>query len=193
MNACFSFLPNFLTLIRLLLVVPVGYGVMLGHFGIALGLFLFAALSDMVDGWLARRFAWETSLGKLLDPAADKLLLLMALVTLMLADVLPYWAGIALLARDLVLVIAAGIYRYLVGYLNLAPSFFGKTCVAAIMVLIAMLLFTQVQVPYLSEFSRLCVEFGLVLIVVTLSLASLIEYLWSYGTHGIALLRARGR
>ncbi len=193
MNACFSFLPNFLTLIRLFLMMPVGYSVIRGYFGIALGLFLFAAVSDLVDGWLARRYAWETSLGKFLDPLADKLLLLVALVALMFADVLPYWAGIALLGRDLALMVAAGIYRHLVGYLNLAPSFFGKTCVAAIMVLIAMLLFTQVQVPYLSEIARWCVEFGLVLIVVTLSLASLVEYLWSYGTHGVALLRARGR
>ncbi len=193
MNTCFSFLPNLLTIIRLLLVVPVGYGVMRGHFEVALGLFLLAAISDMVDGWLARRFAWESSLGRLLDPAADKLLLLIAVVTLMLVGVLPMWAGIALIARDFVLVVAAGIYRHLIGYLTPAPTFFGKACITAIMVLIAMLLFTQVQVPYLSEFSRWCVEIGLVLIVVTLSLASLIEYLWTFGTHGIALIRARGK
>ena len=173
--------------------VPVGYSVMTGHFEVALGLFLFAAISDMVDGWLARRYAWESSLGRLLDPVADKLLLLTAVFTLMVVDVLPGWAGIALIARDFVLVVAAGVYRYLIGYLTPAPTFFGKACIAAIMVLIVMLLFAQVQVPYLSEFSRWCIEFGAVLIVVTLSLASLGEYLWTFGTHGIALLRARGK
>lgn len=192
MNTRFSFLPNLLTIIRLLLVVPVGYCIMRGNFEVVLGLFLFAAMSDLVDGWLARRYAWESSLGRVLDPAADKLLLLIAVVTLVFADVLPRWAGIALVARDLVLLAAAGIYRFLIGYLTPAPTFFGKACITANMVLIVMLLLTQVQVPYLSEFSRLCVDFGVVLVVVTLSLASLVEYLWSFGSHGIALLRARG-
>lgn len=193
MSTRFSFLPNLLTILRLMLVVPVGYSVMQARFDIALALFLFAAISDMVDGWLARRFAWESNLGRLLDPAADKLLLLVAVVALMLVGVLPEWAGIALIARDVILLAAAGIYRYLIGYLTPQPTFFGKACSAAIMVLIAMLLFAQADVPFLSEFARWCIEFGAVLIVVTLSLASLGEYLWTFGTHGIALLRARGR
>ena len=191
MNAYFSYLPNVLTLIRLLLVPPVGFYIVQGWFELALALFLFAALSDLVDGWLARRFAWESSLGRVLDPAADKLLLLVALCTLALAEVLPLWAAFALVGRDLILLIAAAIYRYLIGYLAPAPTFFGKSCVAAIMVLIVMLFFTEIEVRYLSEFSRLCIGFGLVLVVVTLSLASLVEYLWNYGTHGIALLKAR--
>ena len=191
MSVCFSHLPNILSVIRLLLVLPVGLFLVEGRFEAALALFLFAALSDLVDGWLARRFAWESSLGRVLDPTADKLLLLVSLIALSLVGVLPFWATSALVGRDLVLLTAAGIYRYLIGYLTPAPTFFGKSCSAAIMVLVVVLLLTQMQVPYLSEISRWCVDFGLVLVVVTLSLASLVEYLWNYGTHGIALLKAR--
>ena len=191
MKVYFSQLPNLLTAVRLLLVLPVGFYILEGWFEVALSLFLFAALSDLIDGWLARRFAWESSIGRVLDPAADKLLLLVALISLTLADVLPLLAAIALVGRDLVLLGAAAIYRVLVGYLTPAPTFFGKSCVAAIMVLIVMLMLTEVEVPLLSEVSRWCVDFGLVLVVVTLSLASLIEYLWNYGTHGIALLKSR--
>lgn len=191
MSVRFSHLPNILSVIRLLLVLPVGLFLVEGRFEAALALFLFAALSDLVDGWLARRFAWESSLGRVLDPTADKLLLLVSLIALSLVGVLPFWATLALVGRDLVLLTAAGIYRYLIGYLTPAPTFFGKSCSAAIMVLVVVLLLTQMQVPYLSEISRWCVDFGLVLVVVTLSLASLVEYLWNYGTHGIALLKAR--
>ncbi len=191
MRRYFSYLPNALTVIRLALVAPVGFHIAQGWFEVALALFLFAAVSDLVDGWLARRFAWESSIGRILDPTADKLLLVVALVTLTLADVLPLIATLALVGRDIVLLCAAGMYRYLIGYLTPAPTFFGKSCSAAIMVLIVVILLTQVQVLYLSEMARWLVEFGLVLVVVTLSLTSLIEYLWNYGTHGIALLKAR--
>jgi len=191
MRSYFSYLPNALTAIRLLLVLPIGVYIAEGWFDLALALFLFAAVSDLVDGWLARRFAWESSIGRVLDPAADKLLLVVSLVTLTVAGVLPLIATLALVGRDIVLLGAAAIYRYLIGYLTPAPTFFGKSCSAAIMVLIVVVLLTQVQVPLVSELARWCVEFGLVLIVVTVSLASLLEYLWNYGTHGIALLKAR--
>ena len=191
MRSYFSYLPNALTAIRLLLVLPIGAYIAEGWFDLALALFLFAAVSDLVDGWLARRFAWESSIGRVLDPAADKLLLVVSLVTLTVAGVLPLIATLALVGRDIVLLGAAAIYRYLIGYLTPAPTFFGKSCSAAIMVLIVVVLLTQVQVPLVSELARWCVEFGLVLIVVTVSLASLLEYLWNYGTHGIALLKAR--
>ena len=191
MRSYFSYLPNALTAIRLMLVPPIGFYIAQGWFELALALFLFAAVSDLVDGWLARRFAWESNLGRVLDPAADKQLLVVALATLTLAGVLPLMATLALVGRDLVLLCAAAIYRYLIGYLTPAPTFFGKSCSAAIMVLIVVVLLTHIQIPLLSELARWSVEFGLVLIVVTLSLASLVEYLWNYGTHGIALLKAR--
>ncbi len=193
MKTHFSSLPNLLTLVRFLLVAPVGYSVLMGHFEIALALFLFASLSDLIDGWLARRFAWESSLGRLLDPAADKILLLTVLISLTLSDVLPMWAGVTLVLRDVLLLMAAATYRYLVGYLRLAPSVFGKLCLAAIMTLVVMLLFTRVDIPFVSQFSKLCVDWGLVSVVTVVSFVSLIEYLWSYGTDGVAQLRARGR
>ncbi len=191
MRSYFSYLPNALTAIRLLLVLPIGLCIAERWFDLALALFLCAAVSDLVDGWLARRFAWESSIGRVLDPTADKLLLVVSLVTLTVAGVLPLIATLALVGRDIVLLGAAAIYRYLIGYLTPAPTFFGKSCSAAIMVLIVVVLLTQVQVPFVSELARWSVEFGLVLIVVTVSLASLLEYLWNYGTHGIALLKAR--
>lgn len=191
MKALAPYIPNLLTLLRLLLVVPVGLSILGGFYGAALGLFLLAAISDLVDGWLARRYAWESSFGRLLDPVADKLLLVTVLVTLTVKGVLPLWACILFLGRDLVLLIAAGIYRYVIGYLTPAPTFFGKSCVAAIMVLTVVLLLTQFEVWLLSSFSTWFVGLGAVLIVATVSIGSLVEYLWTYCSRAIAVLRSR--
>lgn len=191
MNALAPYIPNLLTLLRLLLVVPVGWSIMSDFYGTALCLFLFAAISDLVDGWLARRYAWESSFGRLLDPVADKLLLVTVLVTLTFNHVLPVWACILFLGRDLVLLVAAGLYRYFIGYLTPAPTFFGKSCVAAIMVLTVVLLLTELEVWLLSAFSTWFVSLGAVLIVATISLGSLLEYLWSYGSRAFAVLHSR--
>ena len=70
-----NIIPNLITLFRLLLVVPVVVAIMRNDFGVALLLFAIASLSDGVDGYLARRFSWVSRFGAILDPIADKLLL----------------------------------------------------------------------------------------------------------------------
>ena len=69
-------LPNLICLIRLALVWPVAAALASGNFLLALALFMVAAVSDGLDGYLAKRFNWTSELGKFLDPLADKLLLM---------------------------------------------------------------------------------------------------------------------
>ena len=98
-------LPNILTTIRILL-VPILVVVLLTKFDgkefVGLGLFLLASLTDLLDGYLARRFNTVSKLGQLLDPAADKILIAAAYVSLVELDssVTPSWMVVTILARE---------------------------------------------------------------------------------------------
>jgi CDP-diacylglycerol--glycerol-3-phosphate 3-phosphatidyltransferase len=98
-------LPNILTSFRILL-VPILVVVLLTKFDgkefVGLGLFLLASLTDVIDGWVARRFHLVSKLGQLLDPAADKILVAAAYVSLVELDpaVTPSWMVVAILARE---------------------------------------------------------------------------------------------
>lgn len=96
-------LPNVLSCIRILL-VPILVVVLLTKFEgkefVGLGLFLFAALTDVLDGWIARRWGLVTRLGKLLDPAADKILTSAAFISLVELDRAPAWVVVAIIARE---------------------------------------------------------------------------------------------
>lgn len=97
-------LPNLLTLVRILLVVPVVACVFGGAWGAALMLFTVAALTDFLDGWIARRWKLESDLGRFLDPLADKLMVAAALVALVAANRVAgalTWAVVAILMREI--------------------------------------------------------------------------------------------
>jgi cardiolipin synthase len=115
-------LPNLLCVFRILLVYPIGYLILEGRYPQVLVLVAIAALTDGLDGFLAKRFAWETELGKLLDPVADKLLLVTSFVCLSVADLAPWWLTALVLLRDLVIGFGALTYRALFGDLHGRPT-----------------------------------------------------------------------
>jgi cardiolipin synthase len=101
-------IPNILSLFRLLL-IPVFFVLLLaGHLGWALLLIAVSAITDFVDGYVARHFNQVTRLGQLLDPAADRLFILTTLLGLGLVGVLPWWFIAVIVARD-VLLLALGV------------------------------------------------------------------------------------
>ena len=97
------YLPNGLTAFRILL-VPLLVVILLTTFEgkevAGLGVFLLAALTDFLDGWVARRFGLVTRLGKLLDPAADKILTSAAFISLVETGVAPAWMVVVIIARE---------------------------------------------------------------------------------------------
>lgn len=76
------------------------------------GLVLVMALSDVLDGWLARRYRWQTDLGRVLDPVADRILFIVVVATLMAFDTLPWWAVVPLIVRDAVLLLGAAVLLF---------------------------------------------------------------------------------
>ena len=133
-------LPNSLTLIRVLLAPAIVIQLLYDYTGAALLTFLLAALTDALDGFLARTRRQRTELGRILDPLADKALLGSAFVTLGVLGDLPLWLVIIGVSRDAILVVGSLILYIQVGRLGNPPSALGKvtTLLQLLTVLLAM-------------------------------------------------------
>jgi cardiolipin synthase len=115
-------LPNTLCVLRMLLVVPIVWLIARGQYAATLLTFAAAAVSDGLDGLLAKRFGWTTELGKVLDPIADKLLLVATYVTLAAVGLVPVWLAGLVVLRDVVIALGAATYRWLYGPLHGRPT-----------------------------------------------------------------------
>ncbi len=134
-------LPNLITAGRVLLVPPT-IGLMLHEeFALGLALFLVAGVSDGLDGYLAKRYGWVSRVGGLLDPIADKVLLISCYLALGWLGQIPAWLVVAVLARDVMIVVGALMYLYLIDMLESSPSLISKTNTFAQIVLIIVVLF----------------------------------------------------
>jgi cardiolipin synthase len=120
------FLPNLLCILRILLVYPVAQGILAGEYALVLALFAFAAFTDGLDGYLAKHFGWHSELGRILDPLADKLLLVTVFICLSLAGHVPWWLAGLVLLRDLVIFFGALVYKWLFGPLHGQPTAVSK-------------------------------------------------------------------
>jgi cardiolipin synthase len=119
-------LPNIISAIRILLVAPIAVALAHHQLQTTIALFAAAALSDLADGFLAKRFGWQSDLGAVLDPAADKLLLASVFITLAYLRLVPLWLMTAAVARDAIIVTGALLYKYYIGALNIRPSIVSK-------------------------------------------------------------------
>src|SRR5271168_2338561 len=115
-----------ISVIRMALVVPIAICLARHQLAATLLLFAVAAVSDAADGYLARRFGWQSELGGLLDPIADKLLLVTAFITLGYLGLVPLWLVVAAVARDVIIVSGAAAYRGFIGPLTAHPSIVSK-------------------------------------------------------------------
>jgi cardiolipin synthase len=133
-------LPNLITVLRIVLVLPIGWAIVTRRDELALVLAAVAGLSDALDGFLARHYGWQSRLGAWLDPAADKLMLMVAYLSLAWIGVTPWWLTALVLLRDVVIVAGALAYRWLRGALEVAPSRISKinTTVQIIYVLLVL-------------------------------------------------------
>jgi cardiolipin synthase len=107
-------IPNLITLARIILVPVVVWAIASDNLRLAFLLFLAAAISDGVDGFLAKRFGWKTELGAYLDPLADKVLIVSIYVSLGITGVIPLWIVILVVSRDF-MIVGAIILSWLVG------------------------------------------------------------------------------
>ncbi|KAL7784654.1 CDP-alcohol phosphatidyltransferase domain-containing protein [Trichoderma ceciliae] len=106
-------IPNFLTLTRIVASPVIGYLVLQDAHTWAVGLLAYAGLTDLVDGWIARKWNRRTVVGTIIDPMADKILMTVLTVCLAVKGALPVWVASIILGRDIGLAIAAIYYRWI--------------------------------------------------------------------------------
>jgi len=134
-------LPNVICLIRIALIWPIAAALNAGEQLAALSLFIAAAVSDGLDGYLAKRFDWTSELGKVLDPLADKLLLVTVFIESAWLGLIPWWLSAAVVARDVMIGLGALVYRLWFGPLHGRPTALSKinTAVQLLYVMLVML------------------------------------------------------
>lgn len=136
-----SWIPNAICVVRILLIVPLVAALFSGAYTQALVLIVVAGLSDGLDGFLARTFDWRSRLGSLLDPAADKLLVVSTFVSLTTLDLVPLGLTLIVVLRDIVIVSGALAYQRIAGHLEGEPTLISKlntVCVLLFIVLTIM-------------------------------------------------------
>jgi len=119
-------LPNFICLVRIALIWPTIDALYSADYWTALGLVFVCAVSDGLDGWLAKRFNWTSHLGKILDPLADKMLLVALFLTATWNNLVPWWLTAVVVARDVMIGGGAVIYRLWFGPLHGRPTILSK-------------------------------------------------------------------
>jgi cardiolipin synthase len=151
-------LPNLICLFRIALIVPLLQAMLAGEQARILVLFSMAAVSDGLDGYLAKRFHWTSELGKYLDPIADKLLLMSVFITAAWLDIAPWWVAAVAVARDVLLGIGALCYRLWFGPLRGRPTLISKINTGVQMFyLLAVILASAVGLPPREVLSALAV------------------------------------
>jgi len=141
-------LPNLICLFRIVLVWPVVQAIASERYWLALLLMAVAAISDGLDGFLAKHFGWTSELGKFLDPLADKLLLVAVFLMSTWMGLLPWWLAAAVVARDVMIGLGALLFRLFFGPLHGRPTILSKFNTGLqLAVVLAALLYAAAHVP----------------------------------------------
>lgn len=171
-RAGLSHLPNLITLARIALVPVLILLLKDQDYAAALIVFVIAGVSDALDGYLAKRLNVQSRLGAILDPAADKLLLVSAYVMLTLLGHIPFWLVLVVVFRDLLIVGGYLLYTSHAGPVTMRPSIISKLNTLMQIALVAVILAQQA-----AGMAWLPVE-ALIYTVLATTVVSGAHYLW---------------
>src|SRR3954471_10620662 len=142
--------PNLLTVFRMVLISVFVTLLFYQRFVLALAVFMVAGVTDGLDGLLARRFDQQSQLGTILDPIADKLMLVTAFIVLSMKGVfhaplpkhlpIPFWVTVAVISRDVFIIVGAAAINIMTGFSGFRPSWLGKINTTVQMAAIAFIL-----------------------------------------------------
>jgi cardiolipin synthase len=168
-----SQLPNLITIFRIALVPVLILLLKEQEYAMALAVFVIAGVSDGLDGFIAKRFHFESRLGSILDPLADKTLLVSSYVMLMLLNHLPFWLMLTVAFRDLLIVGGYLVYTSIVGPVQMRPSWLSKLNtfmqIALVIVILGQQAFQLIYTPMVD---------ALIYAVLLTTVASGLHYLW---------------
>lgn len=170
----FKHIPNILTIIRFILIPFIVYAIFTQQFILAFAIFTISGITDVADGFIARKFNLISNFGKLMDPLADKLTQISTLASLALANIIPIWILIIVLIKEFIMIVGAS---FLYGKdVVVYSKWYGK--LATVLFYVAIVLSLILRQFNLEGFWK-----NLDLIFYTLALVStlfaLIMYVWS--------------
>lgn len=168
--------PNILTLLRVAAAPLLAYLLMRRYYEYALYVFLVAAITDALDGYIARHFRLSTEFGAALDPLADKLITLTCLLILSMQGWVPWWLTLPLVLRDAVIVVGAFTYHHHFGEIDIRPTKVGKIHTLAVFLLFILVLAHAAQA--INAEAWLTASFAAIFLT---TLASLVQYVVLWG------------
>ncbi len=172
-----KFIPNSLTIMRLILIAPFLFCLYHHRYDSAFFIFIAAGLSDGLDGWLARHYGWQSALGSMLDPVADKLLVMASFISLALLSVLPWWLVLLVILRDISISFGAlAWFSFIKKQIDFEPTKLSKLNTTFQLMLVTVCL---LELAYF-QFPRYIVQGLIVLTTITTS-ATFFDYVWTWG------------
>jgi len=176
-----KYLPNAFTLTRLLLIVPFLLNLQQRHYANALYLFLFAGITDAIDGWLARAFHWQSRFGSFIDPLADKLLIASSFVSLAYIGQLPWWLVSLVFFRDLTISCGVMVWqRFVPQRLDFKPTLLSKLNTVLQLTLV---IFCLVELTF--EQTMPLMTYVLIGMTSFTTMTSYIDYVWTWGKKAL--------
>lgn len=179
-------IPNLLTAVRLVLIIP--FLLLLYHheYVIAFYLYLLAGFTDGLDGWLARQYNWQSTFGSFIDPLADKLLIASSFISLALIGSLPWWLVILVFMRDLTISMGVVAWYWLVQrQLDFKPSLLSKLNTALQLALVTLCLFELAFFSFPPFYSA-----TLMVITAITTTATYLNYVWTWGRKACSINKA---
>lgn len=165
-------IPNLLTVLRMLLVVPCAYAFLYDYNFAAIAIFMMAAFTDGVDGLLARKMGCQSKLGAVLDPLADKLLIVVLFTVLTIKNLIPGWFALIVIIRECILLSGAAYYRFMFGPVIFVPTMVSKINTSLLLFLLLLSLLQSVGVLITSSYITL-----LLILILTTSIYSAVDYI----------------
>lgn len=173
-------LPNIISFLRLLAIIPVVFLLLEHEFGWALVLFVIAGISDGLDGFLAKHYGWQSRLGGVLDPLADKVLLVASFLVLGALTLIPVWLVVAIVFRDLLIVGGAILYNYRVEEVDAAPTLVSKLNTLLQILLVVVIMTDAGPLPLHDSIIEVLIWGCLATVV-----ASGIQYVWIWSRKAL--------
>jgi len=181
-----QYLPNALTLSRLLLTVPLGLLILRGDFAWALAIGLLAGITDALDGFFARRLQVFSRWGAALDPIADKTLITVAFLSFAWVELIPWYLALIVICSDVIIVIGATCYYKLIGHFEFAATRLSKANMFVQISFCMLVLLAQV----VTEIPQMAITVGSAA-VMFIATTSGFDYVMSWTIKAIQSRRAK--
>jgi len=183
----YKIIPNVLTILRIILVLPCAHALYTENYNLAIAIFVLASITDCIDGFLARRLSCQSKLGAILDPLADKLLIVALFLVLTLKNLLPLWFSIIIISREVVLLSGAAFYRFMFGPVIFIPTMLSKinTCL-----LLFLLLCVLLKIMGFSLFIENNFIYYVTMATLVTSIYSGLDYAWQWGVRVYKSIKA---